>query len=381
MGFNIGANTSIGDDGVVIPGPFSTRTNLPTGNTSTRGYLAYVSDLNELVVQTTQTVHPSAVSFPSGGSITTNSPDNGVTWYKFRVKPVDFKNEVILEQGTLAGGYTGSGVWNRIERINFSADVSNQINNMSFASRYSASHSTYLYAYYQQGSADLAGTSPGGSCKQDWSTFTVTTIPSRPNTAGFPSAYQFGPKMQNLYGFVHLNGASSYLTFSTDSWTSYTPGHPSYNSYDPISSAGCFGTSFAYYSARNTTTFKITPGTFTVTTSGAGGPPSSAVFQSMMATKWNKFYNGGGNNTTNIDLYNELADTWTNGAGRSPLGVLFEITPITGQDWGYWYAYYGVYTGACQKQLYATDTTVASSITNLQSFSGNAASGCQGPIP
>ena len=378
MGFSIGANTSIGDNGVVIPGPFTTRTSLPTGNTSTRGYLAYVSDLNELVIQTNQTVHPSRNNSPMAATTTTNSPDHAVTWYKFKIKPNDYKNEVILEQGTLGGGYSGSGVWNRIERINYAADVSNQVNNMSFASHYATSHSTYLYAYYQQGGADLGMTViPGGCCKQDWSTFTVTTISSRPNTAAYPSGYQFGAKLQNLYGFVHTTGAASYLTFSTDSWTSYTAGHTSYNA---SSSAGCFGASYAFY-GTSSSTIKITPGTFTAFSSGAGAPPGVAIYQSMMATKWNKFYNGGGNNTSNIDVYSESADTWTNGSGRSALGAFQEVTPLTGQDWGYWYAYYGGYTGACQKQSYATDTTVSSSLTNLQTNTGNSAHGCWGPMP
>ena len=371
MSFNVGANTSIGDTGIVIPGQYTSRTNLPTGAAA---YLAYVTDTNEFVLNTQQVVHPSSTNTPPAPT-TTNSPDNGVTWYKFRVKPMDFKNEVILEQGTLGGGYSGSGSWTRIERINFAADVSNTIGNMSFASRYAWGHSTYLYAYYQQGD-NQGGDISGRSCKQDWATFTVTTITSRPNTGGYPTGYQFGPKLQNLYGFTITGGAASYLTFSNDVWTSFTP---AFTPRDQSGSATAFGPSFAYYHNSASGSYKMTPANFSGSAMSSS-PPNGGGYNGGMATKWNKHYAASQNASTAIDVMNQLTDVWTNGAGRSP-SSMGEFTPITGQDWGYWFAYYAGYTGYCQKQLYATDTTVGSSLTNLQSNTGNSASGCWGPMP
>jgi len=374
MTFNVGANTSIQDTGIIAPAQFSSRGNLPSG---TAGYLAYVADQNEFVMNTQQVVHPSTTNSPPGPTTTSNSPDNAVTWYKFRIKPNDFKNEVILEQGTLGGGYSGSGIWSSICRINFSADVSNYVNGMTFASKYMTSHSTYLYAYYQQGYGDNGNTTlPGGCCKQDWATFTVTSVAGRPNAVAYPSGYQFGPKLQNLYGFIYGSSTHSYLTFSTDSWTSSTPGFPTAGQY---TQSNGFGPNFGYvYSSSMSNTWKVAPGTFTATQTSSGAAPGGGGHEGGMPTKWNKHYVAGVYNGY-MDVYNQNSDTFTNGNGR--VGSIQEFSRIMGQDWGYWYGYQGGYTSQAQKQLYPTDTTLVSGITNLPVNTGNSAGGCWGPIP
>ena len=376
MSFNVNANTSIADTGIITTGQFTSRATLPTG---TAGYLAYVADQNEFVMNIQQVVHPSTTNVPPAPTTTTNSPDNGVTWYKFKVKPNDYKNEVILEQGTLGGGYSGSGIWSTITRITYSSDVANYIGNMSFASKYAAAHSTYLYAYYQQGWADNGNTSlPGGCCKQDWATFSVTTVNPRPNASTpYPSAYQFGPKLQNLYGFIYGSGTHAYLTFSSDTWTTSSVSFPTAGQY---TQSNGYGANFGYvYSSSMSNTWKIAPGTFTATQTSSGGAPGGGGNNGGHPTKWNKHYVPGAANNY-MDVYNHGNDTFTNGNGRG-VNSIQEITAVAGQDWGYWYAYQGGYTGQALKQLYASDTTISSSITNLPTNTGNSASGCWGPLP
>jgi hypothetical protein len=146
--------------------------------------------------------------------------------------------------------------------------------------------------------------------------------------------------------------------------------------------ANAFGANYAYhFDSSNSTGFRMSPANFAGTAMAAGtNAPNGGGYNGGMSTKWGKHYAASQSTGTAVDVMNQSTETWTNGAGRSP-NSMGEFTPITGQDWGYWYAYYSGYTGFCQKQMYATDTTVSSSLTNLQSNTGNSASGCWGPIP
>ena len=369
MSFNANTQIIVNDDGQIVPGQFSTRANLPTG---AAGYLAYVTDQKEFVVNTGQVSHPSTTNIPPSPTTTTNSPDNGVTWYKFLMKPNDYKNEVILEQGTIGGGYSSSSTsgFNAIDRFQFNNDVTNRLlATLPWLSFYSASHSTYLYAYYHQGASGSVGTS-----KMDWSTLTMSSITSRPGNAGnYNVGAQPGPKLQNTFGVIQQTATGYVLTFATDSWTA---------GYNPPVSASTYN----WFTFSESSGYQNHPGysyTYKLNWSNAswsaaaGNPPnSSGTWAKALPTKWNKFYSGGSAN--NIDRYNTPSDTWTGNVNYNINGAFQETEGVMAQDWGYWFGYYGGYSTTGTKMFYPTDTS-----TYTRSMSYGHSSGHQnwGPLP
>lgn len=367
MAYNVNTNTIIDSSGKLAPVKFTSRANLPTGAAR---YLAFVNDQAELVMST--------------GTAPTTGPSANVTWYKFLTKPLDYKNEVYLEQGTVANGYVNSSIYNTIHKVHHNSDIVWTLASTTpFTSKYGGWHSTYLYAYYHQGNNE--NTSTKGAAKQDWATFTVSTITSRTTLTGTTMhSLQPGPKSENTFGVLHQGTSGEYITFSTDTWA---------NGYNPPASAnygwGTFSETNGYsWNYGWSGTYKLTWSSNTWALSGAGTPSSGGTqnLGKALPTKWGKFYHGGdqGSQQTGICRYNVSADTWTTVSGQAANQV--EQATMMGQDWGYWLGGYGP-TGSwsgqnanSQKTNYANDTTHYSSISNPSNAtsSGNA---CWGPIP
>jgi hypothetical protein len=355
-------NVVVNDDGSFNVGKYSTRANLPTG---AAGYLSYVSDQQEFVVNTATAV-----------SASSSSPDQNVTWYKFRTKPMDYKNEVIFEQGTIGGGYVSSTIYNSIARIIYSTDIYTlDAVTMSFVNKYGGHFSTYLNAYYLQGNN---GT---GVNSQDWATGTVSTITSNPNGWNSPNSTQPGPKLSNTYGML-MSGTSVYnLTFSTNTWAAGTSCPTSQGFGD-----GSPGQSFAYTYTFGSSVQKWNfNSNVWVSTSSGNHISAAGNYGKTLPSKWNKFYYMGDNSSSSyvtVSGYNQSTDAWYN--TNSNIGTWSEGTGLMGQDWGYNIGGYNVATGSqgayATKTFYANDTNLVSSLATPTQGASSAA-GCYGPIP
>lgn len=337
---------------VVAPGAFTDKANLPSG---VEGYLSYVQNLEYLALNV-------------GGS----------NWRTFQTRPMDYKNEVILEQGTVGGGYNGTSVFQAITKIHYASDAPLQLlPTLPFASRYGSQHSTYLYGYYHQGgSTNGTVTTSGVACKQDWATFTVTSIPARANCIGEgATSIQPGPKQQNTIGVINIGTDGCYLNFATDAWAA------GYALPVTSSSGGnsAFGATYGY--TNNTgpgwsNVYKLNWATLTwsATSSGSG---SFGTWGRALNTKFNKWFQGGP--TSAINRYNNSSDTFASVA-PNPSGAFQEQETLMGQDWGYWSGYNGNYSTTVFKTDYAAEIT---SVVQRGSFNYNHSSGmgCWGPIP
>jgi hypothetical protein len=336
---------------VVAAGSFPTKANLPVG---AAGYLAYVQDTENLTLNV----------------------GNG-TWLTFQTRAMDYKNEVILEQGTVGGGYNASSVFQAITKIHYASDAPIQLlPTLSFATNYGGWHSTYLYAYYHQG----GGGSGTSACKQDWATMTVSTINSRTSCGGAGiTSTQPGPKQQNTIGVLLSGVASCYLNFSTDSWTD---GGYSSGLVNETYGYATFGANYGYTNGDgDSNVYKLNWGTvtWTATSSGSGGYSTHAK---ALNTKWDKWYQSGAvASGAYVNIYNNVSDTFSS-AGASPTSMQEQET-LMGQDWGYWSGY-GVGGSSYSTTIFKTDyssnttTTVQRGSFNYGHSSG---SGCWGPIP
>ena len=359
MAIYIGNNKVIDDYNELLVGQYSTRANLPAAGVI--GYMAYVTDQNELVINTGQTAHPSTTNSPPAPTTTSNSPDSGVTWYKVLTNPANNQLTSVLNQGTLAGGYTGSSIWNEITNIKFATDSSSLMpETMPWATRYSSAHSTSQYAYYHTG--DVPGTLE--TAIQSWTTNVVTLLSSkRPTVNGSHAVtYQSGSAIdantKNI-GVIQYGGSTDYIDFTTNTWATnnkYTP--PVTETYGFSAS----GPTFSYATSSNVQKYNWAGNSWTSTGRGA---PTTGATRGGMSTGWNKAYNGW---YEYLDKFDQSSDTWTalptsSGADlNGPLSLL-EISSLTGQNWGYWFGIpyttgtVGDYAAASRKTLYATDTT------------------------
>jgi len=337
----------VNNDGtfVVAAGSFATKANLPVG---AAGYLAYVQDTENLTVNV----------------------GNG-QWLTFQTRAMDYKNEVILEQGTIGGGYNASSVFTTITKIHYASDSPIKLlPTLGFATNYGGWHSTYLYAYYHQGGGGV-GTS---ACKQDWATMTVGIINSRPSCSGANiNSTQPGPKQQNTIGVLTHSTDSCYLTFATDTWTS---GGYSTGLVDETYGYATFGANYGYTNGGGgSNVYKLNWGTATwsATSSGTG---SYGQYAKALNTKWEKWYQGG--TGSNISQYTNSNDSFTS-VGSAPSSFQEQET-LMGQDWGYWSGYIGGYSTTIFKTDYSSNTT-----TTVQrgafADTHSSGSGCWGPIP
>ena len=360
MAFYINTTSSVNSDGSLNVGKYSTRANLPTG---AAGYIAYVSDQNELVVNTTTSV--------------TTGNESGVTWYKFMLKPMDYKNEVILAQGTVGGGYISSSVYNSIQRIIFSNDIiTMDAVTLTFVNKYGGHFSTYLNAYY------VSGENASGMCYQDWATGSVTgsNAPLIGSTTS-PNSTQPGPKLSNTFGLILQGTTGNSLSFATNTWTNQwgCPVNQQYGDGSP-------GQSWAYTYTYGNSVYKFNwnNSTWTGTSSGnhVGGVGN---YGKTLPSKWNKFYYMGDNSSASyltVSGYNMSTDAWYN--TNSNIGAWSEGTGVMGQDWGYNVGGYNVASSVqgsySTKTFYANDTNLYWAL-STSSQAASSAAGCYGPIP
>jgi len=368
MAFYSNDKAVIQSNAIVAPGVFTSRANLPTG---AAGYLAFVQDQNLLVVNT-------------GVAVSTTGPDANVTWYRFLNKPNDYKNEVILQQGTVANGYVGASIYNTISRVMHATDLLQQLNTTTtWTSNYGGWHSTYLYAYYHQGyNADSGAL---GANKQDWATLTVTSLTNRPNcNGGKLNTTNPGPKLDNTYGIINQGTAGCYITYATDTWaTGFGFGPGTNYGWSTFSDTNGY-----QWNSGNTYTYKLTWNTATWNATAAGNPPSggTANLGKALNTKWGKFYHGGDSGTqqTGVSIFTTASDSWA--STNAQVNPQTEQCCMMGQDWGYWLGGYGPsgswagQNAYSQKTWYATNTTSYSSISNGPNALSSGAA-CWGPLP
>lgn len=370
MAFKLNTTTIIDNSGEFIPESYSTRANLPSGAAS---YISYVADQQELVVNLST-------------AVATKGTETAVTWYKFMIKPMDYKNEVIIEQGTVANGYVNSSVYNTIHRLIHSQDVIQLMTQTTpFTSKYGGWHSTYLYAYYHQGNNE--STTTYGTASQDWATHTVTTLSNRPTAvSGMDmNSTQPGPKLQNTFGvLLGTSGASVYLTFSTNSWTTGGYNYPTSTNYG----WGTFGQNYGYSWNSGQSTYKLTWGTGSWAVS-TGGPTTGGTSSlgKALNTKWGKFYHVGdqGSQQTGASKYNTSTDAWT-GLSTVETNPQVEQGMMMGQDWGYMLGGYGPsgswagQNAYSQKMMYVSDSIVrqGTRLDGLNALSSSNA--CWGPM-
>jgi hypothetical protein len=307
-------------------------------------------------------------TFTSSGSLTftgntspaTNGPDTGVTWYKILTNSISNQLQQVLTQGTLAGGYTGSAIWNEITKITFASDSSLLLQQtMPWATRYSTAHSTNLYAYYHTG--DVPGTKQ--SAKQSWTTYAVSllssarTIVNGSHAVTFQSGLAIDPTTQNI-GVIQYGPSVEYINFTTDTWATDNRYSPPVVEYYGFAASGAL---YSYATMNNTQKFNWTTSAWSST--GASGPYTgplapNTIARGGMSTGWNKAYNG---SYQYMDKLDEAVDTWTGISTSWPSFV--EISTLPGQNWGYWFgipyntAAGGNYAPASRKTLFATDTT------------------------
>jgi hypothetical protein len=367
MGYFINRQNIIDNSKRLAPGQFTNRASLPTGAI---GYLAYLSDQNDLIV---------------GGESESQAPDTNISWYKFLLKPMDYKNEVILTQGVLGGGgqNVSSNDRNTMQQIIHATDLLIKLTStLPFTTAYGGAHSSKLAAYYHQGRDALSTVFNGfGVFKHDWATYTgVSSIPNRPNCQGANiNTLQPGPVTGNTFGIVLKSSASCYITFSSDTWTSGGYDAPNGTS----TGWATYTQNNGYNYAGSGNLFKLTFSNATWSSTGAGGPPNGGGSGKVLNTKWGKFYNGG----ASIDKYTESSNTWSTVAvapnGNSISGFQEQST-MMGQDWGYWLGFSdnssgnAVYYKNTYYHHYATETIARMSFTDI-SFTTIAGSATQGP--
>jgi hypothetical protein len=346
MAFYTDGRPNIDDQGIVDL-PLYTLANLP--GSATAGYLAYISDQKALTVNT-------------------GDSDPTKLWKTFQVIPNDYKNEVILEQGVIGGGYNssiGTGGFNYMSKIHFASDASIQLSTtLPFGLAYGGQHSSWQYAYFHSGSAT-------GASKQDWATFTVQTITSRPSNSGnLGASLNPGTKGQNTYGIVIRGGTSNTLSFATDSWTANDHDITVALDYGTFNDANGYGMSFT---AGTVHRLSWSNSTWSATSSGVANGSSSTK---SLNSKWNKWYQGGTGRT--VDVFNTTNNTFASNP-HSPPGTFQEQAGIMGQDWGYWVGFIGGFNGTAYKTIYSLDTTITDTRGTL-SYSGSSASATSGPL-
>lgn len=349
------ANTAvINNDGTVVVGSYSTRASLPSSGAN--AYIAYVTDQADFTF-------------------------NNGAWYKFKTKPLDYKNEVILEQGTVGGGYIGSSIWSTISRVIYSNDIiTEDAVTMPFTNNYGGHHATETYAYYHRGGN-------AESCKQSWATGTVSSITARVSASWTsPNSLQPGPKVDNTKG-VLLSGTSGvYLTFANDTWTSGL-GAPTSQGYGD----GSFGQTYGYTYTYGSSVQYLNWGTSTWTGTSSGNAVNAAGnYGKTLTTKMNKFYYmgdntaGSGIGASTVSKFDMATNGWTN--TNSPLPATWsEGAGLMGQDWGYMVGGYNTTTSVqgsyTTKHLYATDTTIYSALATSSRTGLSSGAAAWGPIP
>lgn len=336
---------------------FANRAALPSG---ADGYMAYIQDQGDYVIK------------------------QGGAWHKFIRKPMDYKNETLIEQGTVANGYVNSSIYNTIHRIIHAQDILHLTTATTpFTSKYGGWHSTELYAYYHQGNNE--GTTTQGTCKQSWSTYSVTTLATRSGVSGnVLNSLQPGPKIQNTFGILNQGTAGCYITFATDTWTSSGYGLPVATNYG----WGTFGANYGYsWSYGYSRTYKLDWGT-SAWSAAANSPTAGATANlgKVLNTKWEKFYHCGDSGTSQAGAskHDNASDTWA--TITSQINPQTEHSACMGQDWGYLLGGYGpagAWAGQnaySQKMRYATDV-ISRTGTRMDGAnalsSGNA---CWGPL-
>ena len=356
MAFYVSSNKVVDNTGAFVPQQFATRATLPTGSAA---YMAFITGHGDPAVST-------------GQAVSNNGYEASVTWYKFLTKPVNYKNETILAQGTVAGGYIGSSLWTNIQHVNHATDILHEMKNtLSMTCRYGGWFSTDLAAYYCQ---FMDGT---GVNKQLWTTFTVSTIASLPSyTSGeCPNSVQAGPKSMNTKGVLVHNQTSQYITFSTDTWTS--------GGFNPVTNqrfgGGAFGEVYSYsYSWNNGSVNKLNWSNNTWTQTSSGGPASVGnLYGKTLITKLDYWYYAGDVSGGNgFNQYNNSSDSWTSRGGQAYSGQS-EQPSIMGQDWGYFIGGYNASTqnGVSQKIHYSTHTISRTTQADAGRSTSSAASG------
>ena len=360
----------IDNTGNVIPAKYTTRGSLAA--TSTLGYIGYVSDVNDFVFSTNRypSTGPSGNTYPP---ITQGGTQAYYAWYKFVAKPSDYKNEIVIQQGSVSGGYVGGSIWSNILHVHHSCDVAlEQPQTLNFATYYGGWHSSEWYAYHHQGNSSVQAN------KQDWASWTVTTISNRPTGSYSPNSWHNGTKVgsNNNYAMIQIGGTGNYINYNTDSWgTGYaTPGSHSYGSGVPAE--GNYG-------------YNFTPGqggaykwNFTTMTSSGGlageAPFGGGTAGKAMMTKYYKWYHNP-NASSAFSRYNVSSDSWS-GSPSSQYNN-GEQCSVMGQDYGYMIAgYNGAQNNVSQKTYYPSDShqVLGSVYSQRNQSSGNA---CYGPLP
>lgn len=362
----------VDNTGNVIPAKYAARANLPSGT----GYFAYISDVNDFVFGTNR--NPS--SSPIAGNLypqqTTGGDANYYRWYKFLAKPADYKNEIILQQGSLAGGYVGGNQWSQIARINSVTDVLHeQPQTCTFPSLYGGWHSTEWYAYYQQG-----GTGPGAlQNKQDWATWSITNLNARPTGGTGPNSWHCGSKVNsnNNWGMVQQGGSNNSVNFNTDTWnTSYGVGNGYYGGGAPAENGISFNDT-----AGSGGAWKWNYNTMTGSGVYAGENPQFGgnIHGKPLPTKWYKWYNNA-NNDARVNKYNVSSDSWTVVTNSEYTNG--ENCSLMAQDWGYWLCGYNGngQNNVSTKTFYQSDSTYLLGTLYGQRNQSSAAA-CYGPYP
>jgi hypothetical protein len=360
----------IDNTGNVIPAKYTTRTSLSA--TSTPGYIAYLSDINDFVFSTNR--YPS--TGPSGNNydpIKAGGSAAYYSWYKFVAKPSDYKNEIIIQQGCVSGGYVGGNIWSQILRVHHSCDVAlEQPQTLSFTNYYGGWHSSEWYAYHHQGNSSVQAN------KQDWSSWTVTVINNRPTASYSPNSWHNGTKVgsNNNYGMIQIGGTGNYLNYNTDGWGvgyntggshSYGAGVPAENNYGYNFTSGQGG---VYRWNYNT----MSP------SSGLAGeaPYGGGTAGKAMPSKYFKWWMNP-NASSAFSRFNVASESWQSSPSSQYNNG--EQCCVMGQDYGYHIAgYNGAQNNVSQKQYYPSDSIqVLGAVYSQRNQSSGSA--CYGPIP
>jgi hypothetical protein len=360
----------IDNSGNIIPSKYSARTSLPT---AAQGYIAYATDTNDFVFGTNRNpaTGPFGNLYPQQ---TTGGDQPYYRWYKFLNKPADYKNELILQQGSVAGGYVGGSVWSQILRVNSVTNIAQeQPQTMPFASYYGAWHSSEWYAYHHQGNSSVA------ACKQDWATWSIVGLNNRPTGSYSPNPWHNGTKAgaNNNYGMIQIGGTGNYINFNNDTWAvGYaTGGSHSYGNGGPQEGNTAFnwtaGQGGAYI-------FNYT----TMTSSGGYGGEAPNIGGGTagkpLSSKWYKWY-ANPNASSIVTKYNVSSNSWTVVPNQNYNNG--ENCPVMAQDWGYWICgYNGAQNNVSVMTFYQSDSTFICGTVYGQrnQSSGN---GCWGIIP
>jgi len=369
MGYYIGNSNIIDNYQQLAPGKITNRASLPTGS---QGYLAYLADQNDLVI---------------GGLSESQDPDSNISWYKFVLAPMDYKNEVLLAQGVLGGGGASGVDRNTMQQIIHATDLLIKLTQtLPFTTAYGGAHSTKLVAYYHQGRDALDTTYNGyGVYMHDWATYTgVSSIPSRPNCQGANiNTLQPGPVTQNTLGVVLKSSASCYLTFSSNTWT--TGGYDAPNG-TGTGGLATFTQNYGYnFQGNYGNLYRLNWSSRTWSDTGQtshyfGGAGDSRILNS----KWGKFYFTADDVIAYFESSNTFALVATSPVNNYDTSGFGEQSTMMGQDWGYWLGFSdtnnpnAVYYKNTYYQHYATDTIVRMSHTDI-SYPTVAGSVTQGP--